>query len=497
VKLKEKYMDVKNHFFANNKGQKPMKIKIQPIVKAISFASCLTLTNTSFADPNFNYDSFDVDFVASNINYNGVNCKNSDAAPDINGEGIIYGTLEPNRQWFNIYSPDSTEDTSPKPVFLYSHSNGVDRIPTACDVSKKVKDIVTSEGYTLVSWESINNIETGEETLDTWEDSKRLITFLRAHADMLKLDMSHIIVGGNSRGSGASWKFAHSNTDDIRGIYMPQALPDPFWNKKINGENWDPKLDVTSNSKPIYLTYNPATIDPPRDIHDPARGYDILDRYEDLGIGANNRIVLGIEKSDLFDFFPDFLSLIDTSDRGSNFTDAFDDNELDQRYQIYTDGAWEDRAWGVLESRNSQVSSIIVAGDVKARNYTVSGSLKTKGQRSNGSKNWEGARLVARASDQNNYYEAYVSANQYLVLRSVVNGSATTLFRAPVEIDPQVSHTLEVTLSDNTIEITASDNRSNTVFSRVYTDDDHAAGQAGFKSMYCNCRYDDLIISAN
>lgn len=241
---------------------------------------------------------------------NNVNCPatvgaGADPAAMPDEEGVIYGTDDINRQYLNIYK--ATGD-GPKPVFLYSHQNGAD----ACFVTEQQKTVVTEAGYTIVSWESHLTLSDQQTAEDAWVDINLVVEYLRANTTAFNIDMNHIIVAGRSRGSAASWKFAHSPDPAIKGLYMTQALPDQVW---ADLTIWDPRDDVTVNSKPIHFAYYPSEPDIPddEDAHDPERGYDIIERYESLGIGDRTSIELGVPKLEFYDYFPTFLASLESS----------------------------------------------------------------------------------------------------------------------------------------------------------------------------------------
>lgn len=245
------------------------------------------------------------DEIAYNTNVNCPDTAGSHPAARPDEEGVIYGADDINRQYLNIYK--ATGD-GPKPVFLYAHQNGAD----ACFVTEQQKAVVTGAGYTIVSWESHLTLSDQQTAEDAWADINLVVEYLRANATAFNVDMNHIIVAGRSRGSAASWKFAHSLDPAIKGLYMTQALPDQVW---ADLTIWDPRDDVSANSPPVHFAYNPSEVDIPddEDAHDPQRGYDIIDVYETLGIGDRTSIELGVPKIDLYNHFPTFLASIETS----------------------------------------------------------------------------------------------------------------------------------------------------------------------------------------
>ncbi|OUR69785.1 hypothetical protein A9Q73_01585 [Bermanella sp. 47_1433_sub80_T6] len=436
----------------------------KPLLRASAIGICTLLASHSIAD------------VASGITYNNnVNCPSNEAQPD--EEGVIYGTDDIDRQYLNIYKAPGD---GPKPVFLYSHQNGA----AACDVSDQQKQVVNGEGYTIVSWESHTLLETPDELSDAWADANLVMEYLRANAAAFNIDMNNIIVAGRSRGSAASWKLAHSGDPAVKGLYMTQALPDQVW---ALPEVWDPKADVTENSKPIHFSYNPPEPDIDYDQHDPRRGYDIIDVYDSLGIGDRTSIELGIPKLDLYNYFPTFLASLETSSPNV-FSDDFSDGVLDPSYTIY-EGTWRDHNyWQALRSKYNTSVAIIVNGETSLTDYTVSARLRTHTPQT-GAK-WETAGLVARMSDHNDYYEAYVKTDGVLMVKSVRNGSKTTLLNTATGVNPNEEYELSLSLQGSQIEVSV-----NGTSIAVINDTTHTSGQAGVKAEYCKCLFDDLVIA--
>jgi len=419
--------------------------------------------------------------VATGINYNyNVNCPATTgnlpaATPD--EEGVIYGTDDINRQYLNIYK--ATGDGA-KPVFLYSHQNGAH----ACSVTEQQKTVVTEAGYTIVSWESHPTFDTEQDLADARGDMNLVVEYLRANATAFNIDMNNIIVAGRSRGSAASWKFAHSPDLAIKGLYMTQALPDQVW---AQPEVWDPRDDVTKNSKPIHFSYNPPEPDIDYDLHDPRRGMDIIDTYDSLGIKDRTSIELGVPKSDFYNYFPTFLASLEISST-NGFSDDFSDGVLYPSYTIY-EGSWVDNiGHQALISRDNTVVGIIVNGETSLTDYTVSARLVTN-QPQTGAK-WETAGLVARMSDHDNYYEAYVKTDGVLIVKSVRNGSKTKLLNTATGVNTNEEYELSLSLQGSQIEVSV-----NGTSIAVISDTTHASGQAGVKAEYCKCLFDDLVIA--
>jgi predicted esterase len=145
---------------------------------------------------------------------------------------VPYGVDDPGRQFLNIYLANTTE---PAPVYLFSHDNS----KTAYDFLQNDADNVHDQGYTLVSWESIVQLNSNPQSLLTaWSDAQVAFDWVRANAAAYNMDPDRIVIAGRSRGSIASWPLAHSGHAAIQGIYMYNALPNYLGTRRsmVTGE---------------------------------------------------------------------------------------------------------------------------------------------------------------------------------------------------------------------------------------------------------------------
>lgn len=208
---------------------------------------------------------------------------------------VPYG---PNsRQWLNLYLADSDK---PAPVFFYAHANG----STAFTIKQYEVDRLTGDGFTIVSWESIATVRTAQELATTWKDATDAFEWVKKNAAKYNLDTENIIVGGRSRGTGASWKLAHSGNRSIKGLYMMEAMGDQFW---TDASMFDPLAEITATSPPIVMPYwrEPGT----SDTHDPEHGAKIVQRYRELGKGNQAKVEHSLRdrsNGDRFQFFRPF-----------------------------------------------------------------------------------------------------------------------------------------------------------------------------------------------
>ncbi len=107
-----------------------------------------------------------------------------------------------------------------------------------------------------------------------------------------------------------SWELAHSQDPSVVGIYMGQALPGQSFNERM----LDP---ITKDSPPIFLAYRkePGVVG---DIHDPAHGLRVVERYNELGIGDSAELVHSLndtKDNQVMQFLPKFVRSLGTQKR--------------------------------------------------------------------------------------------------------------------------------------------------------------------------------------
>lgn len=214
---------------------------------------------------------------------------------------VSYGPED--RQWLNLYLPSGDE---PAPVFLYAHHNAA----TADDVKSDWADSTVAAGIAIVSWESIAQLKGPQDGLTCMADADLMFDWIKDNADTYNLDVNNIFIGGQSRGSGVSWRLAHSQKAGIVGIYMGQALP----GKSFNERALEP---ITKKAPPIFLAYRkePGVVG---DIHDPAHGLRVLEKYKELGIGDRSELVHSLSEtknSQVMQFVPKFVRSVVGSKR--------------------------------------------------------------------------------------------------------------------------------------------------------------------------------------
>ncbi len=212
---------------------------------------------------------------------------------------VSYGPED--RQWLNLYLPSGND---PAPVFIYAHHNG----STADDVKSSWADPTVAAGIAIVSWESIAKVKGLPDFQICTADAKVMFAWVKENAATYKFDTDKIFVGGQSRGSFVSWELAHSQDSSIIGIYMGQALPGRIFNERL----LEP---ITKNAPPIFLAYRkePGVVG---DIHNPAHGLRVLERYKELGVGDRAELIHSLndtKDNQVMQFLPKFVRSVTKS----------------------------------------------------------------------------------------------------------------------------------------------------------------------------------------
>ena len=222
--------------------------------------------------------------------------------------GVSYGPEE--RQFLDIYLGQSA---TPTPVYFDAHGNGGN---TALPSS--ITNQLTSQGVSIVAWESLTSINTPGEVLTGWDDADLMLAWVKENAATYNFDTTCLFIGGSSRGSILSWKIGHRDPN-VRGLYMYNALPDGIW---VDSSWWYAPNDVTVDSPPLFFVYRfePGT----NDIHDPENGMIIMDRYDELGIGDRDTLIHSIsdtDNNDRYQFLADFIQSVGCSDMTTSTDD--------------------------------------------------------------------------------------------------------------------------------------------------------------------------------
>lgn len=213
--------------------------------------------------------------------------------------GVKYGPEE--RQFLDIYKAASD---CPTPIYFDAHGNGGTTV-----IPEALIEDLNALGITIIAWESYTtlnaaNLESG------WEDAELMFQWVIDNAETYNLDTSNLIIGGSSRGSVISWRYAHRPNPNIKGLYMYNALPNTVW----TSDEWVPTDDVTASSPPVYFVYlrEPGSSTHPTDpdFHDPNNGTTIVNQYESLDIGDRTTLVHSIretDNTDKYQFLVDFV----------------------------------------------------------------------------------------------------------------------------------------------------------------------------------------------
>lgn len=207
-----------------------------------------------------------------------------------------------SQQWLDIYIAPSD---NPTPVYFDAHGNG-----GTTNMPNSIVNDLKAEGISIIAWESLTSVNSETEVETGWADAELMFAWVKDNADTYNLDTTNFIIGGSSRGSILSWKYAHRDDPNIKGLYMYNALPDGIW---VDSTWWYPPNEVTVASPSIFFVYQyePGTTNS----HDPENGIIIMDKYDELEIGDLDTMVHSIEYSgndNKYQFLVDFaLSVLD------------------------------------------------------------------------------------------------------------------------------------------------------------------------------------------
>lgn len=225
-------------------------------------------------------------------------CQSSDGPDDVPGDDglkVVSGTREQlrvdyadddPRQYLIVFTPGLARKC---PVYLWAHTNSWDPVNNPLrpeDTPKDILDPLLDHGIAVVSWESVNQVETNNDIKTCEADLKLVYAWLREHAGEYLLNLDSLYVGGGSRGSIVSWRFIHENPRLVRGGWFGEALPYPA------GTSFEIVNTVRNTSPHVRLTYkyNQET-HPAEEIHNPKYGWKVFRKYEELGIGDRIEIL--------------------------------------------------------------------------------------------------------------------------------------------------------------------------------------------------------------
>jgi len=391
---------------------------------------------------------------------------------------IKYGTEDPNRQWLNIYLADSAE---PTPVYLFAHGNG----GSANNMPQVELDTIASEGYTTVNWESIPTIQTHEDLLITWSDAQLVFDWVRANAAAYNMDPDHIVIGGRSRGSGASWPLAHSGHAAIKGLYMYNALPKGFW---LSPELWSPLENVSIDSPPTYLAYGPLPEDV-TNMHNPTNVDAVVDLYATLGLGDNITLTDGMTAANLTDimhYFPEFAATLVGSAEPPNMVDNFDGENT--AYPWAQSGPWY-ISGGTYNLDDINTYNAAYAGNPAWDTYTFTADMITLAS-ANVAQSWMVDELAFRVSNTQNMYRIRLQGNGVLKLRSSVNGVNTVITSVATGYSPFAWHTYRVEVQGDSIQVSIDGDLLISI-----NNSDHATGYIGILNSLSSVSVDNVSVT--
>ncbi|MBI4979263.1 MAG: T9SS type A sorting domain-containing protein [Spirochaetes bacterium] len=210
---------------------------------------------------------------------------------------VSYGSA--SRQWLHIYI--ATNSSTPKPVYIWAHADGTD----ANSFDDYLWKICRTNGISAISWEAVEMVDSPSTVATSEADFDVMLDWVRAHAAEYNINPDKIVIGGTSRGTVVSWKKCHTRWQDIRGIYMVSAMPDPVWAFVSLGMGDDPRTWVHANSRKCFLTY--YTVPNTDDIHDPMNGVKLTNKYAALGIGDRTTLYHSVTNTSTYRWLPAFI----------------------------------------------------------------------------------------------------------------------------------------------------------------------------------------------
>lgn len=250
-----------------------------------------------------------------------------------------YTSDDPERQYLHLFQNPSDK---PTPVLFFSHSQG----GLAEDLLGGL-NLIAPTGYSVISWESVIDVTNLRDFEAPWADFELVWSWFQENAASYNFDPNFVVITGRSRGTACSWKMAYSGKPAIKGIYMYNALPDPYWSRTIleklpyndaetdllppdkilspdgSSTYWEETITATSprahllfqQECPKPIRQDCQTSPDPSNMHNPIHGQTIVDRYNELGIGSRIQLTDGLEKKNIgiWDHFPIFAASLSSS----------------------------------------------------------------------------------------------------------------------------------------------------------------------------------------
>lgn len=402
------------------------------------------------------------------------------------------------------------------PVYIYAHSNGTGVTYRTQLPSDNLRLELIRNGIAVISWESHQNLSVspngsvpGDGSIqdEMMNDAALMLRWVIEKGPALGLDPDRIVLGGSSRGTHASWLIGHdpANASRIKGMFMKQALPGSVEATKCQNPNpytvygKTPPEWVTAGSPRIQFVHHPANLNggctPTNDLfHSELNSRPVMDAYAGKLIGSRasrilNATSVGAMDDYLVPFVTSCLSASPPPPPPPNVIDFFDDFNSGFNATDYTrNGTW-DVSGGVLRQMNNASYGYCAAGESGWVDYTVTAAIMSLNSLS-ATDNAQVSRVVARFTDGNNFYEAFVTKNGLLTLQSKKAGTVRTIQSVQVSgINVGAWNTLALACSGNLLTVSL-----NGVAQATVSATDHSAGKAGVRSFACETRVDSLSI---
>lgn len=236
----------------------------------------------------------------------------SNATTTIPDGATRYCYGDDDNQWFDLYLATDENDmviTTSAPIYVWSHANG-ERADSPTAKNRLWKKTLKRNQIHLLSWESTIMLDEDDpeglhqpyldlEIIFDAIENQEIPAPVGSIGDVENIDVSSIFIGGHSRGTVASWRYAQRYGNKIKGIYFAQAFPNGSW-AGTRPPDW-----VSSISPNLVMHYHEEIYT--TDGHDPANGKVVFDAYD--AAGKNARLVhsLGGALSDLYGSLKNFI----------------------------------------------------------------------------------------------------------------------------------------------------------------------------------------------
>ncbi len=214
---------------------------------------------------------------------------NSTQNPHPEATRYCYGPKDYN--WFDFYEATDSNDNHPttdSPLFIWAHEN-LGFADGGIGKGMIWSNVLDGQSIHFLSWESVVKFESTapEDLNEAHEDFELIMQIVKNQASNFNIDLNQIYIGGQSRGSIASWIPFCLNKDDFAGGYFTQAHPNGSW-EFTNAEDW-----VNKELPQTVLLYKHDLGS--SDFHDPVNGKLVIDEYTFQGLDIDYELYYALD----------------------------------------------------------------------------------------------------------------------------------------------------------------------------------------------------------